>query len=113
MSVIGAVGSLALMFDAGRQTPVLLLVLFVGWILVPFIALFIAYAISKSWSVVAQMALCSLMVILTTGSLICYSGLLDYPGMRPAFMFVLVPVISSLLIAVVILLTRRLTNHQD
>ena len=100
VSVAGAVGSLYLLFKAGSNTPGFLLVLFVGWILIPYAASFVLYAIAERWNDAVQATLHVLMMILPIGSVICYSGLFNYSGMKPAFMFVLVPVLSSAIIAI-------------
>lgn len=112
VTVAGAGASLWLMIS-GRNTPLLLLILFIGWVLAPYIALFVANVISKRWSVLTRVALYILTIILTIGSLVSYSGALSPPDMRPAFMFLVVPLISLLLIAIELLLTRRLSRRSD
>lgn len=103
----GAVGSLYYMFNAGRnQSSVLLIILFTGWVLAPFVALMITHVISKPWPVLPRMILYSMMIVLTIGSLVFYSGLLTFPGTKPAFVFLVVPFISLLIIVVVTLIIR-------
>ena len=111
--LIGAVGSLVLMFHAGRnQRSILLIVLFTGWVLSPYIALLVAYVISKHWSVSSRMALYLLMLFITLGSLICYSGALSISGTKTAFKFLIVPLISWLLMVTVIPITRKISNNK-
>ncbi len=107
----GAMGSLGLMLHAGRHTPVLLLVLFVGWVVSPFMGLLVANVVSKRWSVLTRVTLYSLMLVIALGSLVGYTVGLRPPGTRPAFVFLVVPLASWLLMAIVIpiatLLSRR------
>jgi hypothetical protein len=99
----GAGISLGLMLHAGRNNKsVLLLVLFAVWVLSPFLALVVAYVVSKRWLVLTRVTLYTLMLVLTFSSLACYSGLLSPPGTKPAFVFLVVPLITWLLIAIVI-----------
>lgn len=101
--LIGVFGSLGFMFYAGHsQKSVILISLFTIWVLSPFIGLLIAYRISKRWNVRTRLTLYWLMIVLTLGSLICYSGVLGQLGAKPAFKFLVVPFISWLLIVTVI-----------
>ena len=102
----GAVGSLGLMLNAGRHTPVLLLLLFVVWVLSPFMALLVANMVSKRWPVITSVTLYWLMLLLSLGSLVSYNGTFSQPGTRPAFIFLVVPFISWLLILLVIPVAR-------
>ena len=97
------------MFNAGRnQKSILLLLLFTVWVLSPFIALFGIHSISNRWSVTTRVALYCLMLLLSVGSLVSYSGAFSQPGMKPAFMFLVVPLVSWLLVAAGIPITRYL-----
>ena len=122
MAVVVALGgagiSLGLMLHAGRNNKsVLLVVLFVVWVLSPFLALMVANAVSKRWLVLTRITLYSLMLVLTPGSLVCYSGLWSPPGTKPAFVFLVVPLISWLLIVIVIPIaasrSRKLSRKSD
>jgi hypothetical protein len=104
---LGALGSLYLTLHAGRNNPsVLLISVFVVWVLSPFAAFVIANIITKKWPQPARLILYRLSLALTPGSLACYSGLLSVPGQKTAFMFLIVPLVSWLLIGVFILTTR-------
>ncbi len=112
--LIGAVGSLVLMFNAGRnQNSILLIALFTIWVLSPFIALLVTNAISKSWPILTRRTLYFLMLFITLGSLVSYSGALSPPGTKPAFVFLVVPLISWLLMAIVIPITASLSRRQQ
>jgi hypothetical protein len=114
--VVGAVGSVGLMLWVGRRNPSrVLLALFVIWDLSPFIALVLADIVSKRWSVLTRATLYGVMLILTLGSLACYGDVVLRPRPQPAFMFLVVPLGSWLLMTIVVsiaaLISRRL--HQN
>jgi hypothetical protein len=91
----GAVDSLALMFHAGRNNrSVILIVLFFIWVLSPFIGLLVANVVTKRWSDLIRVTLYVLMIFLTIGSLVAYSGVLSPTGAKPAGVFLIVPLIS-------------------
>lgn len=114
-----AVGSVGLMLYAGRRNNskiLVLLVLFVFWVLSPFAALVWAYLVSKHWRVLTQATLYSIMLVLALGSLAIYGEVaLGPPRIKTAFVFVVVPAASGLLIAIVVpsaaLLSRRLSRR--
>jgi hypothetical protein len=101
--LIGAVGSLVLMFSAGRnQKSVILIALFTIWDVSPFAGLFAADMVSKSWSHAVRVSIYCLMFVLTAVSLVAYSGFLKPPNTANAFMFLVVPGASWLLIVTVL-----------
>jgi hypothetical protein len=104
----GAISSLVLMFNAGRnQNSILLIVLFTGWVLSPFIGLFIADIISKRWLTKTQITIYLLIIFIALASLIGYSGVLNVPGTKPAFKFLIVPLISWVLILIIVPIKRK------
>ncbi len=115
----GAVGSVGLMLHAGHRNPSrLLLVLFALWVLSPFIALVLANMISKRWSVLTRATLYTVMLVLTVGSLAIYGDVaLGPPRTKAAFVFVVVPLASWLLIALVVpiaaLISGRPSRRRD
>ena len=112
--LVGAVGSLGFMFNAGRtQNSVILIVLFTTWVLSPFVGLLIANKISKRWKVLPRVTLYWLMIVLTLGSFICYNGAFSPFGTKPAFKFLVVPLISWLLIMTVIPIVSRLSTNKS
>ena len=116
--VVGAVGSVGLMLRAGRNTPRLLLVLFVIWVLSPFGALAWANTVSQRWSALTRATLYCVTLVVTLGSLAMYGGLIKRPaGTANAFMFVAVPPASWALIAIAValaaLLSRRRSHRGD
>ena len=107
----GAISSLVLMFNAGHnQKSILLIVLFTGWVLSPFIGLFIADMISKYWLPKTRLAIFWLIIFIALASLIFYSGTLNVPGTKTAFKFLIVPLISWVLILVIVPIKRKISN---
>jgi hypothetical protein len=101
--VIGAFGSVALMFWVGHRNPSrVLLFLFLVWVLAPFVALLLADRVSKRWSVITRMTLYSVMLIITLGSLACYGDVVLRPRPQPAFTFLVIPPASWLLMTIVV-----------
>jgi hypothetical protein len=101
MTIIGILGSLVLMTQAGHNNRSAILILaFTGWVSSPFLALLIAY-FSDRWPVAYRKYLHILMIAITFISLIIYSGAFGIHGPHPAFVFMVVPLISWLLIILV------------
>ena len=78
-------------------------------------ALLAANVVSKRWPALTRVALFSLALVLTLGSLFAYSGAWSPPRAKPAGLFLVAPLISWILIATVIpiaaSLSRRLTSR--
>lgn len=114
--VVGALGSVGLMLWVGHRNPSrVLLGLFVIWDLSPFIALILADIVSKRWSVLTRAALYGVMLILALGSLALYGDVVWRPRPQPAFMFLVVPLGSWLLMTIVVpiaaLISRRRSHR--
>ena len=102
--VAGAGGSLAFMLRVGhRNQSRTLLVLFGIWVLSPFVALGLAGVLSRRWSARVQPILVCATLVLALGSLAIYGTVaLGPPRAKPAGVFLIVPLSSWLLIAVII-----------
>jgi hypothetical protein len=99
ISVAGALGSLDLTLKAGQNNKSFLLVaLFVAWVESSFIGCMAANIASKYWSFLARVTLYILMVFLTLVSLVVYSGIFSSPRVKPAAVFLIVPLLSWILI---------------
>jgi hypothetical protein len=100
----GAVGSIGLMLRAGqRQQSRILIGLFTIWVLSPFAGLVAADMVSKRWSVVTRAALYTVMLIVALGSVAIYGDdTLGHRRAQAAFVYVVVPPASWLIIAIVI-----------
>src|SRR5689334_23251209 len=78
--LLGAVGSLYFVIDAGRNNNSgLLRGFFVIWVLSPFVALLIANSIAERWLFLIRKTVYWLMLIITVGSLVGYSGAFNTP----------------------------------
>jgi hypothetical protein len=105
--VVGAVGSAGLLLREGQRTPRFLLVLFVLWVLSPFMAVVLADAISKRWPVLTGAPLYGVSLVFTLGSLVIYGAVaLGLFRARPAAVFLLVPLASWLLIVIALISGR-------
>lgn len=114
VALVGAVGSLYFMFNASRkQSSIILLGLFTAWVLSPFIGLFISTKIFKRWTVTTRSLLYWLIIVLTIGSLVAYSGAFNTPQTKNAFIFLIVPLISWILLIVAVLTARRLSGKTN
>jgi hypothetical protein len=100
--VVGAIGSVGLMLRAGRSTPRLLLVLFVFWVVSPFVALAWANMVSARWSVMTRTTLYCVTLVITVGTLVIYGFDMRPAESARAFSFVAVPPGSWLLLVVVV-----------
>jgi hypothetical protein len=106
-AIIGAIGSLYFMFKTGRnQKSILLIVLFTGWVLSPFAGLFLASKFSNRWIIPGRLSLYWLMIIFAIGSLVAYSGVLIPSGTKGAFIFLVAPFTSWIVITIVFLINR-------
>ncbi len=110
---VGAVGSLALMFYAGRHnTHLIIFVLFTGWVLIPFVALGWAHMRAERWSPSVSRTIDVVILLVTVGTLGCYVFDLFWPRReQAAYMYVIVApvatVLAALAIGVVALFERR------
>jgi hypothetical protein len=111
----GASGSLAFTLYAGRHNrSAILPILFAGWVLSPFAGLLSASNVyAKRWSDHARLVLYSLMLVLAFGSVVSYSGILNPRDMKPAFIFLIVPLVSWLVIVIVIAIARSVSTKSD
>ena len=114
VALAGVIGSIYFLFNAGsKQSSVVLLGLFTGWILSPFIGLFIFTKISNRWSISARSLFYGLMIILPIVSVIAYSGAFNTSKTKNAFIFLIVPLISWFLIVTVFLVARKISNNRS
>jgi ACR3 family arsenite efflux pump ArsB len=114
--LVGAVGSVGLTLHAGwrKDSPRLLLTLFAIWVLSPFVVLVLVNIVSKSWSVITRATLYSVMLVLTLASLAVYGDVaLGLPRAKTAFVFVVVPPASWLLIATVVSIAALISRGRS
>jgi hypothetical protein len=100
LATIGcAAGSIWFLLEAGRnQSSGLLLALFLGWNLSPFVGLALANVNSSRWSMITRMTLYAVMFVIALASLAIYGasahGILQ---VKVGKIFLLVPFVSWLL----------------
>ncbi len=116
----GAAGSVGLTLNTsrGRDLGLLAILVFAIWVFAPFVALVLAHVLARRWLVHTRATLYCLMLVLALGSLAMYVGdALLHPGTQDAFVFVVVPLVSWLLIALVIPVAAfaagRLSRRRD
>jgi len=112
VAVTGAIGSLGFMLRVGeRNNSRLLILLFAIWVLSPFVALVLAYTVSKRWAVLTRATLYSLMLVIALVSLTLYGDVaLGPPRPQPAFRFLVIPGASWLLILILIPIAAFLSS---
>ena len=102
------------MFNAGRRQPsVLLIILFTLWVLSPFIGLLVLNNISKRWILSVRETLYWLAVVMTILSVAGYSGLFNAPETKNAFVFLAIPFLSWVIIAVSFFIARRISRRKS
>ena len=105
----GGVVSAWFTYDAVQGNhSILLKSLFLIWILSPFVALIRIYSISGQWSAIRRGLLYNLMLFVAFVSMVAYSGEWNLPGMKPAFLFLVVPLFCwALMIAAYFIVNYR------
>ena len=114
-ALAGAAGSVALMLHAGRHNSSRVLpVLFTLWVLSPFMLLILANVISMRWSVLTRAAMQRVTLVIALGSVAIYGYVaLGPPRAKTAFVFVVVPPASWLLIAIVVSIAARISSRNS
>ena len=104
----GALGSLALTLQAGRHNDsVILDLLFSAWVLSPFIILIILCVFSRRWPSRARLSLYIFMMGIPVVSLLFYGRLLSFSEARSAYVFLMIPLLSWIIILPSYLFLRR------
>lgn len=118
LAATGAAGSVSLALLVGhRNQSYALLALFAVWVLLPFIALVLANLFSNDWSILTRVVLRGVTLVLTLGSLAIYWNMVSAPSDSSlAFPFLVVPLGSWLLIAIVTpmaaVISRRVSRYR-
>jgi hypothetical protein len=103
------------MLRVGRRNESrLLLAMFAVWVLAPFLALAWATVTSKRWSALTRATLHAVTLVLTSGALGLYGAVaLGPPRPKPAFVFVVVPPASWLLLVVTVSGAARIARRRS
>src|SRR5258706_12078670 len=100
------------MLREGRHTPRFLLVLFVIWVLTPFVAIAWAIIVSKRWAALTRATLYWVTIVIAPVSLAIYGRLVSPPAGSPnAFVFVAVPPASCFLLSLVVLIAALISRR--
>jgi hypothetical protein len=112
IGIAGGAISLWFMFNAGRNQPsVLLIILFTFWVLSPFIGLLLLNNISKRWIVSVRETLYWLAIILVILSVVGYSGVFNTRQTKTAFVFLVIPLLSWVIIAISFFIAQRVSKR--
>jgi hypothetical protein len=106
-AVVGALGSVGLMYNAGSRAPWLLLAMFLVWVVSPFVALAWALHAAPRWPAAARSAVHWTTLLVAAASLALYARLIPAPRSPNAFVFIVGPIVAWVVIAGVGLVVRR------
>lgn len=111
----GALGAVGLMLYASRDnTHILLNLLFVGWVLAPFVALSFAEAKSSHWPMRMQTTLHWVALIVVAVTLVLFVRRIYHPPQhQPASVFVLVPPVAIVFMVVIVGLAKVLSPRSE
>jgi hypothetical protein len=106
IALAGAAGSIGFMLYAGRRNPSRILVLlFAVWVLSPFAAAVLAWANSERWSAFTRSVLYGAMLAVALVPLCIYGTVaLGHKRAKVGFVFLVVPLLSWLVLAIAVLL---------
>lgn len=85
--------------------------MFAVWVLSPFLAFMIAVIVLRHWPYTALRTLYILMIFITIVSLVGYSGILSPPGTKTAFVFLVIPFMSWIIMGVAYFAARNRRKH--
>ncbi len=116
--LVGSVWSLSLTIQAGRNNDsILLKILFMVWVLSPYLIQLLLFLLSTSWKNLRRIMLYVQIIFLSLGSLLFYNGIINLPDAKPAAIFLLIPLFSWVFIAIVqmmaVYFSRMLTHMKD
>ena len=101
------------MMRAGaRQRSLVLILLFTGWVLSPFLALALANVRSSRWQPITRTALYGAMLGVTFVSISIYALQALLPGMKAGFIYLVVPGACWLLIAMALATAAALSPRR-
>lgn len=100
----GAVGAVGFTLYAGLRvgTPRLLLFLFAGWVVFPFVVFSVGYVLSTRGSAFIRLVYCGSVLASSTASLVSYGAAALGPARPKTAVFVMVAPLSLLLVGLVV-----------
>ena len=108
IALVAAIGSLYFMLNVGRNNKSIILIgMFAGWVLSPFVGMFFSNKISNRWANPERVLIYWLIIAISIASVVAYSGLFIPAETKPAFIFLIFPLISWILIISTILIARK------
>jgi hypothetical protein len=111
--IVGAIGSIGLWVHAAQHPPPLIIVLFVVWVLSPFVILGVGHVVAKRWAPNTQAALYWVTLLISVASLVIYADdAVAHRTSHPAFVYVAVPP-ASLLVSAIALGIGALTARKN
>ena len=112
LTLTAAALSLSLMFWAGRKNPSLVLMaLFTGWVLSPYVALVWAEARSQRWPAAARLRLYAVMCAVSAGCVAFYVRDALLPPRKAAFIYLMAPLAAWVVIGVSLMLAVRMSRR--
>ena len=109
--LLGAISSFYFVFAGGRNnSSVLLRLLFIGWVLSPFVALLFFNIRLKQQTIRVYIIFYWFSIILSIVSFIFYKGILIIPNVNNAFIYLMIPFASWLLIGIIWIITKKVTR---
>ena len=108
IALVAAIGSLYFMLNVGHNNKSIILIgMFAGWVLSPFAGMFFSNKISNRWANPERVLIYWLIIAISIASVVAYSGVFIPPETKPAFIFLIFPLISWMLIISTILIARK------
>jgi len=114
--LFGSIGSVGLLRHAQQRTPPMLVVLFVIWVVAPFVLLAVANLLSRRWSQHTGLTLYIVTLIVTVVSLAIYvDDNIAHRTARAAFVWVAVPpasvLVSVIAVGIAMVMDKRPTAN--
>jgi hypothetical protein len=104
--LVATFGSLISVLYAGRNAPVILSILFIGWVISPFISLILINFVSKLKKNIESAILHLLILLISFFSLLCYTlAFFLHTNKPPTGIFLIVPFLSWILIVLIIIIS--------
>jgi hypothetical protein len=111
VSIIAGIVSIVLLFNASEHPPIILRTLFIGWVLVPYIGMIIITNITKKRDEKSQRLIFYSLISLSLLSMIAFTGIFRPENSKPAFTWLIVPLVSWIIIAIILLISKKIEKN--